>query len=124
MQEENLIHRSYSAYLNDENSPRSLFHNCFYSYETIDWLIKQQLCKTISDGLEIFQVLEKLKIIHHGKWFLAASQRRENSSCSFLFFSLLFFPRRLRLLLLPFIIDFMCIRKRRRIIAFFSSFDR
>lgn len=65
MQEENLIHRSYSAYLNDENSPRSLFHNCFYSYETIDWLIKQQLCKTINDGLEIFQVLEKLKIIHH-----------------------------------------------------------
>ncbi|CAF0731184.1 unnamed protein product [Adineta steineri] len=65
MQEENLIHRSYSAYLNDENSPRSLFHNCFHSYEIIDWLIKQQLCKTIYDGLEIFQVLEKLKIIHH-----------------------------------------------------------
>ncbi|UJR28980.1 hypothetical protein I4U23_010198 [Adineta vaga] len=65
MREENLIHRSYSAYLNDENSPRSLFHNCFHSYETIDWLIKQQLCKTICDGVEIFQVLEKLKIIHH-----------------------------------------------------------
>jgi hypothetical protein len=71
MQEENLIHRSYSAYLNDVNSPCSLFHNCFYSSETIDWLIKQQLCKTIYDGLEIFQVLEKLKIIHHGKWSLA-----------------------------------------------------
>ena len=75
MQEENLIHRSYSAYLNDENSPRSLFHNCFYSCETIDWLIKQQLCKTIDDGLEIFQVLEKLKIIHHGKSTLASSQK-------------------------------------------------
>lgn len=77
MQEENLIHRSYSAYLNDENSPRSLFHNCFYSCEAIDWLIKQQLCKTIDDGLEIFQVLEKLKIIHHGKWVLALSQKKK-----------------------------------------------
>ncbi|CAF2575947.1 unnamed protein product [Rotaria sp. Silwood2] len=65
MREENLIHRSYSAYLNDKNSPRSLFHNCFHSHEAIDWLIKKQLCKTTYDGLEIFQVLEKLKIIHH-----------------------------------------------------------
>jgi hypothetical protein len=82
MQEENLIHRSYSAYLNDENSPRSLFYNCFHSSETIDWLIKQQLCKTIDDGQEIFQVLEKLKIIHHGKRFLALCQKK-NSSFSF-----------------------------------------
>ncbi|CAF3358452.1 unnamed protein product [Rotaria socialis] len=65
MREENLIHRSYSAYLNDKNSQRSLFHNCFHSYEAIDWLIKKQLCKTIYDGVEIFQVLEKLKVIHH-----------------------------------------------------------
>ncbi|CAF0777903.1 unnamed protein product [Rotaria sordida] len=65
MREENLIHRSYSAYLNDKNGPRSLFHNCFHSYEAIDWLIKKQLCKTIYDGVEIFLVLEKLKIIHH-----------------------------------------------------------
>jgi len=102
MQEENLIHRSYSAYLNDVNSPCSLFHNCFYSSETIDWLIKQQLCKTIYDGLEIFQVLEKLKIIHHGKWFLAFSQKKKKYICStFFFFSLL--------LRLPFIINFACI---------------
>ncbi|CAF3420041.1 unnamed protein product [Rotaria sp. Silwood1] len=68
MKEEKLIHRTYSAYFNDENNNNnlySLFHNCFYSYETINWLIKRQLCKTIDDGLEIFQVLEKLKIIHH-----------------------------------------------------------
>ena len=75
MREENLIHRSYSAYLNDENSPRSLFHNCFHSSEAIDWLIKQQLCKTIYDGLEIFQVLEKLKIIHHGKSFVGTKPK-------------------------------------------------
>jgi hypothetical protein len=84
MQEENLIHLSYSAHLNDENSARSLFHNCFHSYQTIDWLIRQQLCKTIYDGLEIFQVLEKLNIIHHGKKFLALSQKNNSffSSCS------------------------------------------
>lgn len=67
MREENLIHPSYSAYLNGEQSPRSLFHNCFHSFEAIEWLKKQQLCKSISDGLEIFQVLQKLSIIHHGK---------------------------------------------------------
>lgn len=67
MREENLIHRSYSAYLNNEGSPHSLFHNCFHSADIVDWLIKQQLVKTVDDGLEIFQVLEKLKIIHHGK---------------------------------------------------------
>jgi len=89
MQEENLIHRSYSAYLNDENSPRSLFHNCFYSYETIDWLIKQQLCKTIYDGVEIFQVLEKLKIIHHGKKFFGI--KPEGKICRRFFFLLFFF---------------------------------
>jgi len=70
MKEEKLIHHSYSAYFNDENNNNhfySVFHNCFHSYEIIDWLIKNQLCKTIDDGQEIFQVLEKLKIIHHGK---------------------------------------------------------
>jgi len=98
MQEENLIHRTYSANLNDENSPRSLFHNCFHSHDTIDWLIKQQLCKTIYDGVEIFQVLEKLKIIHHGKTsILALSQKRKKKE---LFFSFL---------LLPFIINFICV---------------
>lgn len=69
MKEEKLIH-SYSAYFNDENNNsnfNSLFHNCFHSSEVIHWLMKRQLCKTINDGLEIFQVLEKLKIIHHGK---------------------------------------------------------
>ncbi|CAF0883977.1 unnamed protein product [Adineta ricciae] len=69
MKEEKLIYSSYSAYFNDENNNAnnfcSLFHNCFHSYEIINWLIKKQLCKTIDDGLEIFQVLEKLKIIHH-----------------------------------------------------------
>ncbi|CAF3706067.1 unnamed protein product [Rotaria sordida] len=71
MKEEKLIHHSYSAYFNDENNNNnnnnlySLFHNCFHSYEVINWLIKRQLCKTIDDGQEIFQVLEKLKIIHH-----------------------------------------------------------
>ncbi|CAF2409246.1 unnamed protein product [Rotaria sp. Silwood2] len=68
MKEEKLIHHTYSAYFNDENNNNnlySLFHNCFHSYETINWLIKRQLCKTIDDGLEIFKVLEKLKIIHH-----------------------------------------------------------
>ena len=70
MKEENLIHPSYSAYFNDENNNHhscSLFHNCFHSYEILDWLIAKQLCKTIDDGKEIFQVLVKLKIIHHGK---------------------------------------------------------
>ncbi|CAF1159361.1 unnamed protein product [Adineta steineri] len=68
MKEEKLIHQSYSAYFNDENNNNnfySLFHNCFHSYEIINWLIKKQLCKTNQDGQEIFQVLEKLKIIHH-----------------------------------------------------------
>lgn len=71
MKEEKLIHSSYSAYFNDENNNNntnnfySIFHNCFHSYEIVDWLIKKQLCKTIHDGVEIFQVLEKLKIIHH-----------------------------------------------------------
>ncbi|UJR20662.1 hypothetical protein I4U23_023784 [Adineta vaga] len=69
MKEDKLIYSSYPAYFNDENNNTnnfySLFHNCFHSYETIHWLIKKQLCKTIDDGLEIFQVLEKLKIIHH-----------------------------------------------------------
>ncbi len=91
MQEENLIHRSYFAYLNDENSPRSLFHNCFYSYETIDWLIKQQLCKTIDDGLEIFQVLEKLKIIHHGKKFFGIKPEEKFLIHFFFFFFFFFF---------------------------------
>jgi hypothetical protein len=70
MKEEKLIHPSFSAYFNDENNNNnfySVFHNCFHSYEIIDWLIKKQLCKTPDDGQEIFQVLEKLKIIHHGK---------------------------------------------------------
>lgn len=70
MKEEKLIHHSYAAYFNDENNNNnlcSLFHNCFHSYETIDWLKKRHLCKTNDDGQEIFQVLEKLKIIHHGK---------------------------------------------------------
>lgn len=75
MREENLIHPSYSAYLNGENNPRSLFHNCFHSYETIEWLKKQQLCKTSTDGLEIFQVLEKLLIIHHGKFLSLAARQ-------------------------------------------------
>jgi hypothetical protein len=68
MKEENLIHPSFSAYFNDENNNNnfySVFHNCFHSHETIDWLIKKQLCKTPDDGQEIYQVLEKLKIIHH-----------------------------------------------------------
>jgi hypothetical protein len=71
MKEENLIHPSFSAYFNDENNNNnfySVFHNCFHSHETIDWLIKKQLCKTPDDGQEIYQVLEKLKIIHHGKY--------------------------------------------------------
>jgi len=71
MQEEKLIYPTYSAYFNDENNNTnnlySLFHNCFHSHDIINWLIKKQLCKTIEDGQEIFQVLEKLKIIHHGK---------------------------------------------------------
>ena len=66
MKEERLIHRTYSAYFNDENNnPCSIFHNCFHSYEVINWLIKRQLCKATDDGQEIFQALEKLKIIHH-----------------------------------------------------------
>ena len=70
MKEEKLIHPSYSAYFNDENNNNnfhSTFHNCFYSTEVLQWLIRKQLCKTFDDGQEIFQVLEKLKIIHHGK---------------------------------------------------------
>lgn len=67
MREENLIHSTYQAFLNGDQSPRSLFHNCFHSYEAIEWLKKQQLCKSTSDALEIFQVLQKLSIIHHGK---------------------------------------------------------
>jgi len=70
MKEEKLIHHSYPAYFNDENNNDnfySVFHNCFHSYDIINWLINKQLCKTIEDGQEIFQVLEKLKIIHHGK---------------------------------------------------------
>jgi hypothetical protein len=84
MKEEKLIHHSYSAYFNDENNNNnnnlySLFHNCFHSYEIIDWLMKKQLCKTVHDGQEIFQVLEKLKIIHHGKiifFYLALCQNK------------------------------------------------
>ena len=66
MKEENLIRPTYSAYLIDKNNPLSFFHSCFHSYEAIDWLINRQLCKNASDGLEIFQVLENLKMIHHG----------------------------------------------------------
>lgn len=69
MKEENLIHPTYSAYFNDENNnnhSHSLFHNCFHSYEILHWLIDKQLCKTLDDGVEIFRVLVKLKIIHHG----------------------------------------------------------
>jgi len=68
MKEENLIHRTYSAYFSDENNnnqSHSLFHNCFHSYEILHWLIDKQLCKTLDDGVEIFRVLVKLKIIHH-----------------------------------------------------------
>jgi len=69
MKEEKLIYPSYSAYFNDENNNNnnfySTFHNCFHSYEIINWLIKKQLCKSIDDGIEIFQVLEKLKMVHH-----------------------------------------------------------
>ena len=74
MREENLIHRLYSAYLNDEHNQRSVFHNCFHSSATVEWLIKQQLCKTVLDAIDIFQVLEKLQIIHHGKHVLARRQ--------------------------------------------------
>ena len=70
MKEENLIHTTYSACFNDENNnnhSHALFHNCFHSYQILDWLVAKQLCKTIDDGKEIFQVLAKLKIIHHGE---------------------------------------------------------
>ena len=81
MREESLIHRLYSAYLNDEHNQRSVFHNCFHSSETVEWLIKQQLCKTVLDGIDLFQVLEKLQLIHHGKQVLARRQGR-HFSCS------------------------------------------
>ena len=75
MKEEKLIHHSYSAYFNDENhNSYSLFHNCFHSYEVMNWLIKNQLCKTINDGQKIFQVLEELKIIHHGKRYIISEE--------------------------------------------------
>lgn len=70
MKEEKLIHPTYSAYFNDENNNKnfySIFHNCFHSYEILQWFINKQLCKTLEDGREIFRVLEKFKIIHHGK---------------------------------------------------------
>lgn len=73
MKEEKLIHPSYSAYLNDENNNNnlhSIFHNCFHSTEVLHWLIEKQLCKTLDDGQDIFQMLEKLKILHHGEYTL------------------------------------------------------
>lgn len=73
MKEESLIHKTYSACFNDENNNNhsySLFHNCFHASEILNWLVNKQLCKTIVDGKEIFQVLTKLKIIHHGKKML------------------------------------------------------
>ena len=98
MKEEGLIRRSYSAHFDEENNHNhlySLFHNCFHSSETIEWLIKKQLCKTVDDGQDIFHVLSKLKIIHHGKvrirpsvFFLSSRWHRANVRGTTMFFLL------------------------------------